>query len=571
MKNKRSCRFAGYLLFIATVMGLFSCHSDQQKPGETTKDRTSAAESGTSTLPTNPDIPDSDNRLPNGIVLPEEWPPNNVKAETGGSSGQIPYLISAANGGTRPEVINISTGRQLFVDDFLIESTTLKFTPHKAIPHTDSPIMLPDVASDGKACLLSGGGVWYDEKEELFKMWYLANWSNGVAYAVSQDGIHWEKPAVKAGSNIVYNQLQPDSVTVWLNQDAKDPNERYVLFVRTADTKNEGYQKGNYYYSGYLYTSANGIDWKFRTKTGKCGDRSTVFYDPFLDSWCFSIRSYITEGTKKTHRARRLFMGQDLKSFAQSDEKAVNWIFSDPEDRKTSYLDVAEIYCVDAVAYESIMLSMVEIFEGPDNTLSNQLKIPKVTELTLAYSRDGFHYDRRNKEPIIEASQTAGTWNQGYLSPACGVCVTVGDSLYFYYSAWEASSTNAYDTARIGLATMRRDGFVSMDGSGELLTRKLEVADGRSRLFVNAKGTVKAEILDENGNAYPGFSMEDCIAFSGDSTCAMLAWKNGNDLSFLSGKPFRVRFETSEAELYSFWISDSVNGESHGYHAAGIK
>lgn len=84
MKNKRSCRFAGYLLFIATVMGLFSCHSDQPKPGETTKDRTSTAESGTSTLPTNPDIPDSDNRLPNGIVLPEEWPPNNVKAETGG-------------------------------------------------------------------------------------------------------------------------------------------------------------------------------------------------------------------------------------------------------------------------------------------------------------------------------------------------------------------------------------------------------------------------------------------------------------------------------------------------------
>ena len=227
MKNKRSCRFAGYLLFIATVMGLFSCHSDQQKPGETTKDRTSTAESGTSTLPTNPDIPDSDNRLPNGIVLPEEWPPNNVKAETGGSSGQIPYLISAANGGTRPEVINISTGRQLFVDDFLIESTTLKFTPHKAIPHTDSPIMLPDVASDGKACLLSGGGVWYDEKEELFKMWYLANWSNGVAYAVSQDGIHWEKPAVKAGSNIVYNQLQPDSVTVWLNQDAEDPWQKH--------------------------------------------------------------------------------------------------------------------------------------------------------------------------------------------------------------------------------------------------------------------------------------------------------------------------------------------------------
>lgn len=587
MKKRKFHFVVLWLLIGAMSMGLFSCAFGQTETGTQTgtNPQTSEEATGTSTgTETNAETASSattDSQTTelispaakpptNGIVIPEEWPPNNVEAKVGGSSGQIPYLLSIKEGGTRPDVIDISTGRQLFVDNFLIESTTLNATAHQATPYTDSPIMVPDTATDGKAILLSGGGVWYDEEEKIFKMWYLANWTNGVAYATSRDGIHWEKPIVKAGSNIVYKQLQPDSVTVWMNKNATNPNEKYVLFVRTADTKNEGYTAGQYYYPGYIYTSADGINWNFKTKTGVCGDRSTIYYDAFLDSWCFSIRSYITHGTKTTHRARRLFMCKDLVLLAQSDAGAVNWIYSDTNDRKTQYVEVAEIYNVDAIAYESIMLSTVEIFEGPDNTLSNQLGFPKVTEITLAYSRDGFHYDRSNKTPIIEASQTAGTWNQGYLSPACGVCVTVGDSLYFYYSGWEASDTKAYDTSRIGLATMRRDGFVSMDGSGELLTRKLKVEDGRSYLFINAKGTVKAEILDENGNVYSGYSMKDCVAFSGDSTCSMIGWKGGSDLSFLEGKTFSIRFETSNAEFYSFWLSDTLNGDSHGYHAAGL-
>ena len=508
--------------------------------------------------------------LYNGIELPDVWPPNDVEGVVGGSSGEIPYLISRADGGIRPDVIDISVGRQLFVDDFLIESTTLSSTYHKATPYSDSPIVVPDTQSDGNACLLSSGGVWYDESEKLFKMWYMASWTNGVAYATSTDGINWQKPLVGMGNNIVNKHLPPDSTTVWLNQYATDESERYVMFVRTADTKYSNYQQGQYYYNGYIYTSPNGINWTLKTQTGVCGDRSTIFYNPFLDKWCFSIRSYINHEGKATHRARKLYMSSALENFKNSWSTAVNWLFADSNDKTNEYFNVAEIYCVDAVAYESIMLSVVEILEGPDNTQSVSLGIPKVTELTLAYSRDGFHFDRRNKDIFIEASQTAGEWDQGYLSPAGGVCVTVGDELYFYYSGWQASETTAYAKSQIGLAKLRRDGFVSMDGTGELLTRSLEVEDGRKYLFVNVKGSVKAEILDADGNVYEGFSADDCVGFTGDSTCTMLSWKNGKDLSFLEGKEFKIRFYTEDAELYSFWLSDTEDGESHGYHAAGL-
>ncbi|WP_197532587.1 hypothetical protein [Symmachiella macrocystis] len=50
----------------------------------------------------------------------------------------VPYLE------TPPDVIPIHLGRQLFIDDFLIETTTLKRTYHKAKYHPASPVLVPD-------------------------------------------------------------------------------------------------------------------------------------------------------------------------------------------------------------------------------------------------------------------------------------------------------------------------------------------------------------------------------------------------------------------------------------------
>ena len=71
--------------------------------------------------------------LYNGIVLSKEWPPridpkdqNPIKA---------PYL-EADN---IPKVIPIDLGRQLFVDDFLIESTTGIETPESQTSASTAP------------------------------------------------------------------------------------------------------------------------------------------------------------------------------------------------------------------------------------------------------------------------------------------------------------------------------------------------------------------------------------------------------------------------------------------------
>ena len=108
------------------------------------------------------------------------------------------------------------------------------------------------------------------------------------------------------------------------------------------------------------------------------------------------------------------------------------------------------------------------------------------------------------------------------------------------------------------------------EGRGELLTKP--VVFGGKRLFVNAEcrfGSVSAEVVGADGKSLPGFSRNDCVAFSrGDSTKKELVFKGG-ELSSFAGKPVRFRFLVHCGTLYSFWVSPSERGESRGYVAAG--
>ncbi len=61
--------------------------------------------------------------LSNGIELPENWPPH-PKELTRAPLLEPPYLKQP------PKVVPIDIGRQLVVDDFLIEQTTLRRTHH---------------------------------------------------------------------------------------------------------------------------------------------------------------------------------------------------------------------------------------------------------------------------------------------------------------------------------------------------------------------------------------------------------------------------------------------------------
>jgi len=130
-----------------------------------------------------------------------------------------------------------------------------------------------------------------------------------------------------------------------------------------------------------------------------------------------------------------------------------------------------------------------------------------------------------------------------------------------------------YAGASTGLATLRRDGFASMEagaGGGTLTTRP--VTFNGDRLFVNVnapQGELRVSVLDGNGETVEGLGADACAALGVDSTGAEVKWSSGTGLAALAGQPCRLQFHLQSGQLFSFWVTDDPNGASYGHMAAG--
>ncbi|MDE6131085.1 MAG: hypothetical protein K2F74_05800, partial [Muribaculaceae bacterium] len=66
-----------------------------------------------------------------------------------------------------------------------------------------------------------------------------------------------------------------------------------------------------------------------------------------------------------------------------------------------------------------------------------------------------------------------------------------------------------------------------------------------------------------------GYTKDECVPISVDSTRQPVVWNGKKTLENLDGSVIRLRFHLTDGDLYSFWISDKESGESRGYTAGG--
>ncbi len=468
--------------------------------------------------------------------------------------------------------IDIDGGRQLFFDDYLVADSTVERSWHTPAIHEASPVLKPETPLEMNrgerpvACPFSDG-AWYDPREGLFKIWYHAGWFDGIAYAISEDGIRWRRPQfdIQSGTNCV---LAPragyarDGVTVWLDVDAADPAQRYKMFGYFRRAAPAGPV-------GEVYTSHDGIHWKGPQRTSKCGDNTNFFYDPFRRLWVWSLRpERDPRGRSRIRREHPDFVA----SARWRDEDLLGPVMHpDESDRSDPAIgDPTQLYHWTAIAYESVMLGQFMIHFGPDNSVCAKGGFPKTTDVNIGFSRDGVTWLRSPRRPFIGASRKPGTWNRGYVHNTGGVCLIVRDQLHFYFGAFSGVSPNnaggdMYAGGSTGLAVLRRDGFVSLEGTGTVTTPPIRFT-GR-HLFLNAKadrGELSVEVIGETG-----FAASECVPVQTDSTRQAVRWRSRRDLSRLVGKPVRLRFHLTKAQIYAFWISPDPGGASHGFVAAG--
>ena len=504
--------------------------------------------------------------------------------------------------------IDIKLGRQLFVDDYLIEKTTMNRVFHSPKIHPSSPILEPQTPLELNSghCPVAApfnDGVWFDPKDNLFKMWYQAGWFDGTALATSSDGLKWDRPELDIipGTNAVIsppNGALRDGGLVWLDHFA-EPSERFKLFLYFRDNPSKDSYKFNQNdtidAAGHLYASADGIHWNHLGLSSACGDNTTFFYNPFKKRFVFSIRESWPSGERASlgpeshYRARSYHENESFLQAGQWEEgNQVKWARADCLDRADPTIgDTAQLYDLNANAYESLMIGAFAIFYGPQNPICAKTGSPKIIDIQIAFSRDGFHWDRNNRTPFIKSSREDGTWNYGYLHASGGICLIVRDELWFYFSAFSGKGStlskgetgnfrqdnSMYSGGSTGLAILRRDGFASMEAGAkeEVLVTKPVLFEGND-MYVNVdnpEGELKIEILDINGKIIPPYTIENCQLINTNNTKVKVLWSNGENLSKLIGLQVKFRFKMKSGKLYSFWVSSSKHGASNGFTAAG--
>ena len=82
--------------------------------------------------------------------------------------------------------------------------------------------------------------------------------------------------------------------------------------------------------------------------------------------------------------------------------------------------------------------------------------------------------------------------------------------------------------------------------------------DGKS-LKINARarknGVVRVAVCDSNGDTIPGFGLEDCVVFGGDSVRHEVRWSGGATLPPPESSRFRkLVVALDEAEIFGFVV-----------------
>ena len=242
---------------------------------------------------------------------------------------RVPYLED------RPEVIPIGVGRQLFVDDFLVESTTLtRRVPPGAEERAQPRARAGDGSRDERRRVSCRGAV---QRRSLVGLCgpdcsrcgttrggCPARGTPSARTASSGGGPSWTSCRGRTSCSRPGPGTCGTAAACGWTTGPRTLEQRFKMFQYFRSSG----EIGEPWSGGEVYTSPDGIHWGEPTRTGMLGDNSTFFYNPFRRKWVYSVRR--TEGGV---RARRYIEHDDFLEGSQWEEdEPVLWSWSDELD-----------------------------------------------------------------------------------------------------------------------------------------------------------------------------------------------------------------------------------------------
>ena len=511
-------------------------------------------------------------------------------------------------------VLDVGGDVQLFCDDFLLTRGTaasrdypvnIRFTPGNAVKDP-APVMLP-----GRDAPWETGGIyWVTVLHDggRFRCWYNTGRTAQrdpryphqrparepgmvsqmmVAYAESDDGVNWRKPALglvemdgSTANNVVLRgdiDRYAEGACVFVDPTAP-PAERYKMLHR-----------GRTPFGLRGACSGDGLSWTMYPwgyNIPGLDTQNVANYDPVLGRYVAYIRSNSLKRAGRDVGDRPVLPQGWGRSVARIEAMRFDgphpeWtrpeivLAPDHEDG----LDV-DFYNGPWSPYRDLHL----MFFSPYHHWSGKL------DLQLAVSRDNRTWIRPTRMPIVVNSDHPGAYDQFRLYAGPGIVPASPDRVALYTRTGQGPHNGAVDATYtpgpwhaaglrdgetpsdggMGRVTFGRDRFVGIEAGSELgifATREIRFA-GR-RLTVNAEPTgEEAELRVQvvrgdttppagsfprhDGPPIEGLTFDRCRPLNVDALDAPVTWDGGASLGAWAGKPVRLQFHLRRMRVYGF-------------------
>lgn len=494
-------------------------------------------------------------------------------------------LLSAAGLLSDHEAIAAPGTFHLFAfDDHAIPfRSNLKLTFETPARHPGNPLVRngPPGSIDSAGLAFYGSIIKVGAK---YRMWYRAqsdrvtaagNVVSGarLAYAESDDGIHWLKPELgltefsgntrnnllRMPESLDYAKTEPLSCFVLHEPDDPDPARRYKMAVygRYYPTP-EGrvaarMEPGNVPSSIYPFFSADGFTWTLATP-----DPKQPWYDEHEVP--FPVRNNFEIGGLYKFDGIYYVVGQELSPdiFLPNGEITrrtmvahwsgdfVNW----SHDRSLSfhrygYRSPRESFQeahVPAAVWNrgNVLIGLYGVWHGAVIVPERRM------DLGFLVSNDGIHF----REPVADhpfiRRGADGEWDERGLLHGQGF-ENIGDRTFMYYGSWDISQVNKRPP-QIGLATLPRDRFAHISMRDDVPAQFTSAAipnTGPRTLFLNAAGlspnaALRVEIIDKSGRPVAGYTDADAAVVTESGLRVPVSWRGGAKID-CANEAWRIR------------------------------
>ncbi|MHB9026092.1 MAG: hypothetical protein ACYC7E_18285 [Armatimonadota bacterium] len=452
---------------------------------------------------------------------------------------------------------NIGSRRELFVDDWLIETMQgCRLLLHKperreVVMELDAPwedsVAFPDrllPTEDGWRFYYRAGILDWDREEDTYVL----------ALAETRDGLTFTRPELglcafegSTRNNILQIGGFPNVPPPFYDTNpACRPDQRYKGITARAC-------------EAYAMASPDGLRWsplqealldlpgQFDTVNTSFWDSAAGCYRCFTRSWHDLNTGRVLEkwnfGDAHAIRAIQQATSPDFLHWSAPEQ-----LHYDDGDSSIHLYTNAILPCPGA---EHLYLGFPSRYV-PERKFDPSHQYEGVNDALFMSSRDGVHW-KRWRDAWVRPGTDALNWTERNNYPLWGIAETSPTEWSLYIS--EHYRHPGMPT-RLRRLTVRPWGFVSVHADytgGELLTRPFLFTGNRLHLnfSTSAAGYVRVTLCDEGGKALPGFDGAEMTPCYGDSIDAEVTWGERAEVAAFQRRPVRLRVELKDADLFT--------------------